>query len=86
VQEQVRSFYVVRCQEGLSNFQYLYNADAPKLEADPESKMGRKLPQWLSTLIEKHQTSVGVVLKSTPAPTGIVSSNRAPLAVDLPLK
>lgn len=44
--------------------------DAPKLEADPESRMGRKLPQWLSALIEKHQTSTGAALKSTSAPEG----------------
>ncbi len=50
--------------------QYVHNADAPKLEADPESKMGRKLPQWLSTLIEKHQASVGLTLKSSSAPEG----------------
>lgn len=26
----------------------------PKLDADPESRQGRKMPEWLSTLIEKH--------------------------------
>jgi hypothetical protein len=31
--------------------------DAPKLDADPESRMGRKLPEWLGILIEKHRRS-----------------------------
>ena len=39
--------------------------DAPKLEADPESKMGRKLPEWLSVLIDKQQAAVATEAKET---------------------
>lgn len=50
-----RCFTVPGWPHSLRSFEII--ADMPKLDADPESRMGRKLPDWLSTLIEKHQRS-----------------------------
>lgn len=51
--------------------------DAPKLEADPESKMGRKLPQWLSVLIDKHQAAVAAEAAETVPTVARVASETA---------
>mmetsp|Transcript_24574 Transcript_24574/g.49281 ORF Transcript_24574/g.49281 Transcript_24574/m.49281 type:complete len:345 (-) Transcript_24574:94-1128(-) len=41
--------------------------DAPKLDADPESKQGMKYPAWLTTLLEKHARSKAGSDSAVPA-------------------
>lgn len=43
----------------------LSQSDAPSLNADPESKMGRLMPEWLTTLILKHQGTLTAPASTT---------------------
>lgn len=44
-----------------------------KFDADPESKIGKKMPDWLSVLIAAYQRSVS---DSQPTPTATAVTNK----------
>jgi hypothetical protein len=54
-----------------------------KFDADPESKVGKKMPDWLSVLIAAYQQSASTSLPSTDATTIVKSFTVGKLAVFL---